>query len=440
MRLREAAVFCVLSDRYPFGHARGSSTATVAEVTGSSSDFTFTQRLEVCSDAILELTSDELRERERWTPTDEHPALRILCENGTVLVVGKKASVTVDRQNEISGDWVSVGRSGPRHETDGLDGIGVEGSARVRISATANVLECVERSTEGVASGPLIEIDATGVVRDFVGVCGLRKLDGELICQRGGRSERPARVTALGDSSGKLVGVDVTQLRSRHDFEGVKRLSVFSPDVESLYDSACSFDRLAAWLRRRRRFFEPSRHQQQSTPRERAHWFRDLYEAMGSNAVPASTRAAVRWCYALLEHESIKRRRTPSRSTSTRWHLFSREAVESIGRWLHRCVGYGQRPSRALACWLIATTGITIWSAQHSAVESSAAGWLQRGAEVLLSPLRVLRLGYDSTPELLGGPALDAIAYLVVGLPFLFFVVSLREFFRSPLSRRPSTL
>ena len=411
-------------------------------MTGSSSDFTFTERLEGYSDAIVELTFDELREKGGWATTDEHPGLRVLCENGTVLVAAKDASVTVDRQNEINGEWVIVRRSGPWRETDGLDGIGVAGFVRVRIEVTANVLECIERSTEGVVYEPLIEVRTNGVVRDFVGVCGLERLDGELICQRSGRSERPARVTALGDnSSGKLVGVDVTQLRSPLYFERVKRLSVFSPDVESLYDSACSFDRLAAWLRRRR-LLEPSQHQHQSTPRERAHWFRDLYEAMGSNAVPASTRAAVRWCYALLEHESIKPRRTPSRSASTPWRrrLFSREAVESIGRWLHRCVGYGQRPSRALACWLIATTGVTIWSAQHSTANRSAAGWLQRGAEVLLSPLRVLRLGYDSTPELLGGPALDAVAYLVVGLPFLFFVVSLREFFRSPLSRRPSTL
>ncbi|MXZ99954.1 MAG: hypothetical protein F4076_01760 [Acidimicrobiaceae bacterium] len=350
------------------------------------------------------------------------------------------APVAVNYQKETGGECVIVRRSGPWRETDGLDGIGVEGFARVRIEVTANVLECIERSTEGVVYEPLIEIHASGVVRDFVGVCGLGRLDGELICQRGERSERPARVTALGDSGGKLVGVDITQLRSPLHFERVRKLSVFSPDVESLYDSACSFDRLAAWLRRRQ-LSGPSQHQHQSTPREQAHWFRDLYEAMGSNAVPASTRAAVRWCYALLEHESIKPRRTPSRSTSTqRRRLFSREAVESIGRWLHRCVGYGQRPSRPLVCWLIATTGVTIWSAQHSAVDSGAAGWLQRGAEVLLSPLRVLRLGYGSTPELLGGPALDAIAYLVVGLPFLFFVVSLREFFRSPLSRRPSTL
>ena len=65
--------------------------------------------------------------------------------------------------------------------------------------------------------------------------------------------------------------------------------------------------------RPRPNYGHPQSEDQDSTPRERAHWFRDLYAAMGSNAVPASTRAAVRWCYALLEHESIKQRRTPLR-------------------------------------------------------------------------------------------------------------------------------
>ena len=168
---------------------------------------------------------------------------------------------------------------------------------------------------------------------------------------------------------------------------------------------------------------------------------RDLYAAMGSNAVLASTRAAVRWCYALLEHESIKPRRTPLRVVRARWlrHLVSREALESLGRWLHRCVGYGQRPSRALASWLVATAAVTVWSVQCRAVEGGAAGWLERIAEVLVSPLGVLRLGSGGEAGgLVGDPAFDPVAYLVVGLPFIFFVLSMREFFRSPLNPRSS--
>ena len=409
-------------------------------MTDSASEFSFIDRLEGYCSAIRELGADEFREVQQWTSTNENRGLRIRGEDGTVLVATKGTTVSVRFQKEMSGEWVIIS---PSHGQCEIDGIGVAGHVRVRIEVTADVLECMESPSQGAGSVPFIEVGHHGVVRDFAGLCQLGTLGGQLICKRGSRSERPGRITTLGDhSGGKLVGVDVTQLPSRPHFDQVAKLSVFAPDVESLYDLACPYDRIASRLRQWRRgeLFDPSG-DTLSTPRERAHWFRDLYNAMGSNAVPASTRSAVRWCYALLEHESIKPRRTPSRGTSARWRrrLFSREAVESIGRWLHRCVGYGQRPSRALACWLIATTSVTIWSAQHRALEDGAAGWLQRGAEVLLSPLRVLRLGYDSTPALLGGPALDAVAYLVVGLPFLFFVMSLREFFRSPLSRRPST-
>ena len=66
---------------------------------------------------------------------------------------------------------------------------------------------------------------------------------------------------------------------------------------------------------------------------------------------------------------------------------------------------------------------------------AGSTGWLARFAEVLLSPLGVLRLGSDTT-DLLIGPALDPVAGLLVGLPFIFFVLSLREFFRSPLGPR----
>ena len=39
-----------------------------------------------------------------------------------------------------------------------------------------------------------------------------------------------------------------------------------------------------------------------------------------------------------------------------------------------------------------------------------------------------------------GGSGFEPIAYLLVGLPFIFFVLSLREFFRSPLNSRTPTM
>lgn len=402
-------------------------------------EFSFLGHLEGDYGAITDMSIDELREAGEWTPTAESRVLRLVSEGTAVLVAAKSTSVSLLHRTELSGDWIVVSPRGHR----AIDAVGVAGPVRVRIEVSANLLECPEHPTGGTSSAPFIELRGQTVVRDFVGACRLGKLDGQLNCKRGSRRERPAKVYSVGEQSrGKLEGVDVTQLPSRPNFDYVAKLSVFAPDVESLYDLACPYDRIASRLRqwRRREFFDPSE-DSLSTPRERAHWFRDLYNAMGSNAVPASTRAAVRWCYALLEHESIKPRRTPLRGTGARWlrHLVGREALESLGRWLYRCVGYGQRPARALACWLIATAGVTFWSVQRSVVEGGAAGWLQRAIEVLLSPLGALRLGSGGTTGPLDSAALDPIAYLLVGLPFLFFVVSLREFFRSPLNRRSPT-
>ena len=61
-----------------------------------------------------------------------------------------------------------------------------------------------------------------------------------------------------------------------------------------------------------------------------------------------------------------------------------------------------------------------------------------RAAESDSFPLGVLRLRSRETTGLLDNPAFDPVAYLVVGLPFIFFVLSLREFFRSPLNPRSS--
>ena len=351
-------------------------TTTVAEMPEPPTQFSFMDRLESYRGAIQELSADELVEVKQWTPTEAHGALRIRFEHGTVLIAAMGTTVPITLENVNSSPrLVIVGTSNDPCE---VDGVGADGNVRVRIETTVSVLEALERPTREQRFVPLINITDRGAVRDFVGVASLQEFNGQLISKRGSRSDRAGQIVEINRvlPGGKLVGVDITGLPRRVQLEELSKLSVFSPDVESLYDLACPFDRMACRLRRWRRGapFDPSQ-DQDSTPRERAHWFRDLYGVMGSNAAPASTRAAVRWCYALLEHESIKPRRTPLRGTRARWlrQLASREALESLGRWLHRCVGYGQRPSRAFACWLVATAAVTLWSDQCRAVEDGAA-------------------------------------------------------------------
>ena len=114
----------------------------------------------------------------------------------------------------------------------------------------------------------------------------------------------------------------------------------------------------------------------------------------------------------LLEHEAIKAPVSAELTPRTRRvrHLLRRETIENLGRWLHRCVGYGQRPSRALLSWLATSAAVIAWSTQNRTVENNVSGWAERVSEVVLSPLRVLRLGSNGETSLLGGSGFEPIA------------------------------
>ena len=398
--------------------------------------FSFMERVEDYSGKVLDVRSEDLAKRGRWTPTEEHRALKVRGDRWAVLVVAKASLAVVECARSGTDPWniwVTCRDDSPCE----IDAVGVLGPGRVVLRVTANVVEGVESPTQDSPGVPNIAIEAPGAVRDFIGVAVIGRLSGELICKRGQVGARPGRIASLAQDGGggKLVGADITGIHAG-GLARAGKLSVFSPDVESLYDVACRYDRIAFRLRRWRRgasLDAPKGHDR--TPQEQAHWFRDLHNAVGSNAVPASTRAAVRWCYALLEHEAIKPRRQRLSGDRSGWlrRLARREALESLGRWLHRCVGYGQRPSRAFACWLATAVGVTAWSVSSNPVEAGSTGWLERFIQVLLAPLRALRLGSGEPTDPLIGPALDPVASLLLGLPFIFFVLSLREFFRAPL-------
>ena len=391
--------------------------------------------------STLTLDFARLERLGEWTPTETQPAVRIMTDHGSVLVAAKGANVSIRTKGPGT---VVVGQA---DEGDGngsvgeIYAIGVEGPVSVVIETTTGVLEAVPRPLAGKRGAPSIQITNHGVVRDFKGVARLDSLRGQLTSLN---RDRPGQLVGIGadTNGGKLVGADVTGIATAAQFKHLGRLSAFSPDVDSLYDLACRSDRLARWLRKRRRrgLFDPTE-DPTVTPQEQAHWFRDLYGVTETGAVSASTRAALRWCYMLLEHEAIKWRRSPHPTPETRHvrHRLRRETIENLGRWLHRCVGYGQRPSRALVSWLVTSAVVIAWSAQSRTVENGVSGWAERVSEVVLSPLRVLRLGSNGETSLLGGSGFEPIAYLLVGLPFIFFVLSLREFFRSPLSSRTST-
>ena len=406
------------------------------------------------------MTSDEFIAENGWTPDGDAQSVRIDGDGWIVFVdVGENYGASVQGGNRAPTlAQIDVMCDGLL----GIDAVGIYGPQKVMLrgEGTVNSLECVGREPEF----PSVYIESVVSVRDFMGDVNLSQMHGSLACKRVVRKGQPGCIRSLEDcQNGKVVGADITHLSPQHLSAHAVHLTAFSPDVETLYDIACTDDRLSwrrkdrttpktvyhqpcaddmpAWLRQMQRI------ETERTALESAHWFLALHDALRRAVVPASTRAAVQWCYVLLEHQTIK--------GNGDWRL----RLESLGRWLHRCVGYGHRPSRPLVTWAAMSLAVAVWSVlmvepKTDDSPSSAATpareppdehlgeWLLtlggRFFEALTAPIRaVLRLGADP-PELLASPTLNVVAYLLVGVPFVFFVVALRQFFRSPLSGQPA--
>ena len=108
-------------------------------------------RLEGYSGVIEEFDAAEFGPGRTWAPTEEHGALRIRFEHGTVLVAAKGTTVRVGGKRESQSMWVVVGASDGPCE---IDGVGVEGNVQVRIETAVNVLEGVERTTRDTRAVP----------------------------------------------------------------------------------------------------------------------------------------------------------------------------------------------------------------------------------------------------------------------------------------------
>ena len=329
---------------------------------------------------------------------------------------------------------------GERDSSDEVAAVGIEGKVTVHIWASVGLLECTSNPSDRAAV-PNVLIRRTGTVDRFVGLAQLGYLEGRIFAKRESLRRPPGRLIGpiegvLG--GGTLVGVDITGVHPSF-LEKLAELAVCSPDVQSFYNDATRWDSLTAISRRFRRREPPvPLGAGVGTPRARAHWYRDLYGALRDQAIPATVRAAIRWSYALLEHEAIKAREpSTTHSEAKTWspRLLRWPLGERFGRSLYRLVGYGQRPSRALACWFLATVGVTAWSA-CTAQGGNIVDHLELFAAILVSPLRVLRLGNQPDTPLVDPHRLEGLAYVVIGVPFVFVLISLREFFRSPLSGR----
>ena len=375
-----------------------------------------------------------------WIPTPESKGVVVTVLDSPRAEVGRVWVVTSD--SDASVDYghgtVHVGSNG---KPCTVDLVAVQGGCAVEVWGRIGSLICVP----GVGSEygpPAILVRDSATIERFSGIMEARVLHGRVFGDVARRPLVPAQVTLLGgkDSSagGALVDVDITELPAGHVAELLQELSLCSPDVRSLYDDVNRWGKRTTWCELGQKPSQRSSPQPRGgTPLARAHWYRDLYKVIRNQASPATTRAAVRWCFARLEHEAIRAssRTRDARDTAVGAMSFLRwPRGERFGRWLYRFVGYGQRPSRAFWTWLTMTVAMAIWSLWTVPADGGAGHYFLRGVALLVAPLRILRLGSEAASPLVDPAELEGLAFLAVGVPFIFVVLSLREFFRTPLA------
>lgn len=230
-------------------------------------------------------------------------------------------------------------------------------------------------------------------------------------------SEEPARLLALDLAEGlggQLSGVDPTWLPYR-DLDDLAHLDTFEPDGPALIGDALAGPRTHGRPRER---FDEQAHAERS---------RRLADVVKSRSVSGSARTAALWSAARIHHRQVRATSPP----------------EWLGRWLHRAVGYSQRPFPALWLWLAIVAGwwLTLTNADHAAScldadgahpYSDFGGW-QQLLRIVLAPASFFRLPGDlGDPPVLCEPGWQVLLFLSVALPTVYLLIAIRNVLSNP--------
>lgn len=222
--------------------------------------------------------------------------------------------------------------------------------------------------------------------------------------------------------AGHLTNVDVSSL----DTEGIERL--IEPRVLEI--SGRTVRRFASERTRTRVFLARLLHRPQSgnmmtrdEVRENAERAALLSDVVGRRVNSGDSRAWLNWAIARLQHRGLNRR-----------------AAERIFRTAFRMVGYGYRPGPAFLSWLgTAMAGLVYawWNGDPAnakpEISPIAFDWTMPAelGEFMLLPIGYLRLANASDALVLTPAIADVGVRVLIGIPFLFLLLSLRQFFRS---------
>ena len=323
------------------------------------------------------------------------------------------------------------------HSGENWQSIQVRGGITFHCNNDIGELECnasrhrsgaVEDATfDGV---PILALDDGIAVHRATGVCTLDTLGARVH----GDQHQPlviARITAPEwpreqDKIGHLTQVDVSELRF-DDIEKLDGLRVLELSNTALRRFARERSKLSCRMRALAKRAQLSwqlkafaKRMQPESPlssheiRERAETVARLRNVVGERVNSGSSRVALYWSVAHLQFRCVSWK-------TTEWYF----------RLAYRSLGYGFGPGSAFATWFLAAF---VWAWWHNGWALSWEPSLDGGGELLemiLLPLSYLRLGDNQTVQL-DSTLLDTAARVSIGIPFIFFVLGIRQYLRFP--------
>jgi len=335
---------------------------------------------------------------------------RLTISRGDACVVlpdGTSLRATLDGNNlgkalVVSGAG-AIELTGKKHPIN-LASLDVKGSCETTIDLVVDRLKALAKG-DAVAS---LNVLSKGVVRELSGEIRLGSIEGRIES----RDSPAAKVVSIAeqdeDSRGQVAGVDPSDIPF-HELRNIERLSVFEPSAKAVRRSASHT----------RNSFEA---------RERSQWAIELERVVRGRAVSGEARAAVRWAAARIQHQAL-----------------ARGSPERFGRALHRLVGYGYKPMAPILLWIASSVVVALFSL----ATVPALGWglcskwadgkvcsdelADYSAEIFRSmffPFRLLRVTADAEVFTFLPDWATPLAGIAVGLPFIFVLIAIRNYFR----------
>lgn len=266
---------------------------------------------------------------------------------------------------------------------------------------------------------PVVDVPAGSVIQELRGSIRLGQIDGRIEVPGEGQEDAPI-IRGIEEqatderkskaSGGYVVGVNPAGV-PYEELDHAQAFHVFEPDPKALMK----------WAKEDR---EPHEFRTAAASAQRIH------EQVKASAASGGARSGAAWAAARTHHVAA-----------------DRSNIEKAARWVHRCLGYSQRPGPAaltyalmVTAWTIAACLLDLVAVEH---QPEHPFWRSRGdtAELLgriaLLPvtwfLRVAET--DGATTLFTNLAVGVVAFITISVPFVFFVVAVRNFMASPDGR-----